>query len=125
MEKLVLEVSGMTCNACAAHVKAALEQVPGVREADVSYPAGFARIAVEPGTNIDAVTAPPSATARHRPKPDRRPESPAGWTKRCAGWMGARRPAKGRHRCASPLSEAAGPPSRRPSRPPNRGRRSR
>ncbi|MGH8111780.1 MAG: FAD-dependent oxidoreductase, partial [Rhodanobacteraceae bacterium] len=32
-----LEISGMTCAGCAEHVKAALERVPGVRQARVSY----------------------------------------------------------------------------------------
>ncbi|MBU2860086.1 hypothetical protein HF290_17815, partial [Acidithiobacillus ferrooxidans] len=33
-----LAITGMTCDGCAAHVRKALEGVPGVREAQVSYP---------------------------------------------------------------------------------------
>lgn len=31
-----LQITGMTCNACATHVKQALEKVPGVQSARVS-----------------------------------------------------------------------------------------
>jgi mercuric reductase len=33
-----LKITGMTCDSCAAHVKEALEKVPGVQSALVSYP---------------------------------------------------------------------------------------
>lgn len=42
-----LKISGMTCNSCAAHVKQALEQVPGVKSAAVSYPEGKAQVEAE------------------------------------------------------------------------------
>lgn len=32
-----LKITGMTCDSCAVHVKDALEKVPGVQSADVSY----------------------------------------------------------------------------------------
>ena len=41
-----LQISGMTCDACATHVEQALEKVPGVRSARVSYAAGTARLAM-------------------------------------------------------------------------------
>jgi mercuric reductase len=52
-----MKVDGMTCDACAAHVKAALEKVPGVRSAVVSYPTGTAQLATDPGTPPEALTA--------------------------------------------------------------------
>ncbi|TXH74010.1 mercury(II) reductase [Thiobacillus sp.] len=52
-----LDITGMTCDSCAAHVKEALEKVPGVRSADVSYPKGTAQLAADPGTPLDALTA--------------------------------------------------------------------
>ncbi|WP_367395188.1 mercury(II) reductase [Cupriavidus sp. Agwp_2] len=52
-----LKITGMTCDACAVHVKDALEKVPGVRSALVSYARGTAQIAAEPGTLPDALTA--------------------------------------------------------------------
>src|SRR5262249_35498682 len=39
-----LEITGMTCHACARHVEQALLSVPGVHTADVSYPQGTARV---------------------------------------------------------------------------------
>lgn len=35
-----MKISGMTCEGCAVHVKEALEKVPGVKSATVSYPKG-------------------------------------------------------------------------------------
>lgn len=45
-----LKISGMTCDTCAAHIKKALEDAPGVRSAQVSYRSGTAQIDVESGT---------------------------------------------------------------------------
>ena len=52
-----LKITGMTCDSCAVHVKEALEKVPGVQSALVSYPKGTAQLAIEPGTSPDALTA--------------------------------------------------------------------
>ena len=52
-----LKITGMTCDSCAAHVKEALEKVPGVQSALVSYPKGAAQLATLPGTSPDALTA--------------------------------------------------------------------
>ncbi|WP_370569390.1 mercury(II) reductase [Methylacidimicrobium sp. B4] len=55
-----LTITGMTCESCAIHIKAALERVPGVQSAEVSFGQGRARVAV--GTEmasealVDAVT---------------------------------------------------------------------
>lgn len=43
---LVLDVSGMTCDGCAAHVRQALTRVKGVKQATVSYPDRQARVRV-------------------------------------------------------------------------------
>ncbi|MDO8775523.1 MAG: mercury(II) reductase [Burkholderiaceae bacterium] len=53
----ILNISGMTCDSCVVHVKDALEKVPGVRSADVSYAKGSARLNIEAGTAPDALTA--------------------------------------------------------------------
>jgi mercuric reductase len=37
-EAITLHIDGMTCRSCAEHVRQALEKVPGVRSASVSYP---------------------------------------------------------------------------------------
>ncbi|UUZ73774.1 mercury(II) reductase [Polaromonas sp. P1(28)-8] len=52
-----LKITGMTCDSCAAHVKEALEKVPGVFSAVVSYAKGTAQLATELGTSPDALTA--------------------------------------------------------------------
>lgn len=43
-----LKILGMTCQSCAAHVKRALEKVPGVTSASVSYPKGTALVDTGP-----------------------------------------------------------------------------
>lgn len=52
-----LRITGMTCALCAEHIKDALENVPGVRSAFVSYPNGTAQLTTAPGTSSDALTA--------------------------------------------------------------------
>ena len=52
-----LKITGMTCDSCAVHVKEALEKVPGVQSALVSYPKGTAQLATLSGTSPDALTA--------------------------------------------------------------------
>ena len=52
-----LTITGMTCGSCAAHVKKALEDVPGVQSAFVSHPEGTAQLVTLPGTLPDALTA--------------------------------------------------------------------
>lgn len=54
---MYLNITGMTCDSCATHVKEALEKVPGVLSALVSYPNGSAQLATDPGTSPEALTA--------------------------------------------------------------------
>ena len=51
-----LNVSGMTCDRCADHVREALEKLPGVQSVEVSYPQRTASVAVDPGTPASALT---------------------------------------------------------------------
>lgn len=44
METKTIKIEGMHCDGCANRVKRVLEKEPGVREADVSYEAGEARV---------------------------------------------------------------------------------
>jgi copper chaperone len=44
METKTIRIEGMHCDGCASRVKRVLEKEPGVREADVSYQAGEARV---------------------------------------------------------------------------------
>ena len=51
-----LQITGMTCNVCATHVKQALERVPGVQSARVSYPDGTAQLVMAGDTPLSALT---------------------------------------------------------------------
>jgi mercuric reductase len=53
----VLDISGMTCDSCAVHVRKALERLPGVRAAQVSYPQGIARVWADADVDLDAMAA--------------------------------------------------------------------
>lgn len=44
MTMSTIKIEGMHCDGCASRVKSLLEKEPGVREADVSYQAGEARV---------------------------------------------------------------------------------
>ena len=48
---IALHIDGMTCDSCATHVREALERVPGVRSAAVSYPKARAEIAADAGVS--------------------------------------------------------------------------
>ncbi|ANJ67969.1 mercury(II) reductase [Halothiobacillus diazotrophicus] len=41
---ITLKIDGMTCPSCATHIHDTLIQMPGVETADVSYPAGLAKV---------------------------------------------------------------------------------
>ncbi|HEY3282755.1 MAG TPA: heavy metal translocating P-type ATPase [Armatimonadota bacterium] len=43
-----LDISGMTCNSCALSITRALERLPGVEAAEVSYPMEHARVTYDP-----------------------------------------------------------------------------
>ncbi|MDA8382634.1 MAG: cation transporter [Betaproteobacteria bacterium] len=51
-----LKIGGMTRESCALHVKHALERLPGVRSAVVSYPSGRAQIVADSEMPIEIVT---------------------------------------------------------------------
>lgn len=50
---VALEISGMSCQKCVAHVKAALTEIEGVEVRSVSV--GSAEVAVDPARVSDAV----------------------------------------------------------------------
>lgn len=56
LETVIIHVEGMDCSACEAPVRAALQQTPGVRNVDVSYKRGDARVQFDPKqTNVDQI----------------------------------------------------------------------
>jgi mercuric reductase len=110
-----LKITGMTCDSCAAHVKEALEKVPGVQSALVSYPKGTAQLAIVPGTSPDALTAAVAglgykATLADAPPADNR----AGLLDKVRGWMGPPKSTVATSaRCRSPSLAAVEPRWRR------------
>lgn len=53
---IAIHIEGMTCLSCAEHVQAALQGVPGVRSARVSYAESAAEIVVDDGVDHDELT---------------------------------------------------------------------
>ncbi len=70
-----LRISGMTCASCAPHVQQALEQVPGVQSAQVSYAQGTARVVATPTTPLTALTAAVTALGYHAAQGDASPDA--------------------------------------------------
>ncbi|GAB4348670.1 MAG: mercury(II) reductase [Immundisolibacter sp.] len=60
-ESIVFTIDGMTCDSCAAHVEAALANLPGVRAARVSYPEGRGVVEAESGVSAEMLSATVSA----------------------------------------------------------------
>lgn len=56
IETVTIQIEGMDCSACEAPIRAALKQTPGVRNADVSYQRGDARVQFDPKqTNVEQI----------------------------------------------------------------------
>lgn len=55
-DAIALQIMGMTCESCAVHVQEALESVPGVRSATVSYPNERAEIETDTGVKAEALS---------------------------------------------------------------------
>jgi mercuric reductase len=51
------KITGMTCDTCATNVRQALEKVPGVQSARVSYAAGTAQVTLADGTPSETLVA--------------------------------------------------------------------
>ncbi len=70
-----LDITGMTCESCAAHIRHALETVPGVRSAAVSYAEGSARVALDAGTSPDVLIAAVNGLGYRAKLADTRPKT--------------------------------------------------
>ncbi len=85
-----LKITGMTCDSCAVHVKEALEKVPGVQSALVSYPKGTAQLATLSGTSPDALTAAVAGIGYRATLADAPPTStPGGLLGKMREWLGS------------------------------------
>ena len=85
-----LAISGMTCESCAAHIRQALEKVPGVRSAQVSYPNGTARLTLATDTPVaELVSAVAAAGYRARVPEAASGPSRDGFLDRARSWLGS------------------------------------
>ena len=82
-----LQVEGMTCGSCTEHVRQALEKVPGVQSASVSYPQGLATIATNGGVSPEPLVAALSALG-YRARIADGPGEAAGPFDQATGWPG-------------------------------------
>ncbi len=83
-----LKITGMTCDSCASHVKDALEKVPGVQSALVSYAKGTAQLAIDPGTSPDMLTAAVAGLGYEATLADVQPaEKHGGLLDKARGWL--------------------------------------
>ncbi|MGD9834842.1 MAG: mercury(II) reductase [Piscinibacter sp.] len=91
-----LAISGMTCESCATHVRQALEKVPGVRSAQVSYPKGTARLTLAPDTPVAALVS-AVAAAGYRARVPEAASGPSrdGFFERARSWLGSGQKARG------------------------------
>ena len=87
-DPITLQIEGMTCDSCAEHVQQALEKVPGVRSASVSYPQRRAEIEADAGVSHDPLVAAVSALGYRARVSDTRGK-PAGLLGKALGWLGS------------------------------------
>lgn len=85
---MTLKIDGMTCASCAEHVRQALEKVPGVRSAAVSWPEALADVTVDEVVS-DGTLAAALMTAGYHAKVADVPDQSAGLLDRALGWAGA------------------------------------
>jgi mercuric reductase len=91
-----LVISGMTCDSCAAHVRQALEKVPGVRSAQVSYPKGTARLTLAPETPMTALVSAVTALGYRARVADGTADQPRdGLLDKARSWLGGGQKAPG------------------------------
>ena len=84
-----LKITGMTCDSCATNVKDALEKMPGVQSALVSYSKGTAQLATLPGTSPDALIAAVAGLGYKATLADAPPTyNRTGLLDKVRGWMG-------------------------------------
>ncbi|EKS72800.1 mercury(II) reductase [Caballeronia sp. Lep1P3] len=86
---MTLKIDGMTCASCAEHVRQALEKVPGVRSAAVSYSRSLADVTADHGVSHDALAAAVTTAGYHTRVADV-PAHSAGLPDRVFGPAGAR-----------------------------------
>ncbi|HUX62942.1 mercury(II) reductase [Sulfuricella sp.] len=84
-DTITLQIKGMTCDSCAMHAQQALERVPGVHSASVSYPQRRAEIEVDASVGLDPLVAAVAALGYRARLPDT-PNKPTGLLDKAPGW---------------------------------------
>ena len=85
---MTLKIDGMTCASCAEHVRQALEKVPGVCSATVSWSKALANVTVAGGVSHDTLAAAVTTAGYHARVTDVSPHS-AGLPGKTRGWAEA------------------------------------
>ncbi|PMU86445.1 MULTISPECIES: mercury(II) reductase [unclassified Pseudomonas] len=82
-----LRIRGMTCASCAEHVREALEQIPGVHRADVSYASGKAELKADEGVSREQMQAAVEALGYRAAFEDSTIQARPGLLDKARGWL--------------------------------------
>ena len=82
-----LQIVGMTCASCVEHVKEALEKIPGVHRADVSYASGKAELKVDEGVSREQMQAAVEALGYRAAFEDATAPTRSGLLDKARGWL--------------------------------------
>ncbi|MDV5388612.1 MULTISPECIES: mercury(II) reductase [Pseudomonas] len=82
-----LKIIGMTCASCVVHVKEALEKIPGVHRADVSYASGKAELKVDEGVSREQMQAAVEALGYRAAFEDATLPTRSGLLDKARGWL--------------------------------------
>lgn len=82
-----LKIMGMTCASCVAHVKEALEKIPGVQRAEVSYAGGKAELKVDEGVSREHMQAAVETLGYQVAFKDATPPTHPGLLDKARGWL--------------------------------------
>ena len=82
-----LQIVGMTCASCVEHVKDALEKIPGVHQADVSYASGKAELTVDKGVSREQMQAAVEALGYRAAFEDSTIQPRPGLLDKARGWL--------------------------------------
>ena len=86
-EMTELKIIGMTCASCVVHVKEALEKIPGVHRADVSYASGKAELKVDEGASREQMQAAVEALGYRAAFEDAMVQARPGLLDKARGWL--------------------------------------
>ncbi|AHZ73450.1 Mercuric ion reductase (plasmid) [Pseudomonas mandelii JR-1] len=82
-----LQIVGMTCASCVEHVKDALEKIPGVHQADVSYASGKAELKADEGVSREQMQAAVEALGYRAAFEDSTIQARPGLLDKARGWL--------------------------------------